>query len=187
MGRCAVLEGIDVVLNGRDGNLVCGGSLSKELRVVDTLGSRGDLLTTHEEVVRVCVVRVDGVNHSVEGTSIDWVAVKHVEVGLELIADELSKDLLVLGVEILKGVLDIAVLRKKLYAVFEAESDILAEEGLERILIADNLEFLRESLFKTLKNVNKHLCEEIKNFKVVLFEGHLDIEACELAQVAVGV
>jgi hypothetical protein len=187
VGRCTILEGIDVILNGRDRDLVCGGSLCKELGVVNTLSSRSDLLTTHEEVVRVCVIRVARVNHGVEGTSIDWVSVKHVEVGLELFADELAKDLLVLGVEILKRVLGIAVLSKKLYTLFEAESDILAEEGLERILIADDLEFLSKSLVKTLENVNKHLCEEIKDFKVVLFEGHLDIKASELAQVAVGV
>ena len=54
-------------------------------------------------------------------------------------------------------------------------------------MITDDLEFLSELLVKTLENVNKHLCEEIKDLKVVLFEGHLDIEACELAQVAVGV
>ena len=146
MGRCAILEGIDIFLNGSDRDLVCGGSLSKELGVMNSLSSRSDLLTTHEEVVRVSVVRVAWVNHSVEGTCIDRVPIKHVKVGLELFAHELAEDLLVLCVEILKRVLNIAVLRKKLHAVFEVESDILAEEGFERILIANDLEFLSKSL-----------------------------------------
>ena len=112
MGRGTILEGIDVLLNGVEGDLVYGGSLCKELGVVNTLSSRGDFLTTHEEVVRVCVIRIAGVNHSVEWTSIDRVPVEHVEIGLVLFADELTEDLLVLGIEILKGILNIAVLPK---------------------------------------------------------------------------
>jgi hypothetical protein len=47
-------------------------------------------------------------------------------------------------------------------------------------LIAYNLEFLTKYLVKTLENLNKYLCEDIKNFKVALFKGHLDIESFNL-------
>ena len=39
MGRGSILERVNVFLDGRNGDLVCSGSLSEELGVVDTLGT----------------------------------------------------------------------------------------------------------------------------------------------------
>ena len=53
MGRAAVLERVDVRLYGLQVDAVVLGALSQEIRVVDSLGSRENLLATHEHVVRV--------------------------------------------------------------------------------------------------------------------------------------
>jgi len=166
---------------------VYGGSLSEELRVMNTLSSRSDFFSSHEEIVRVCVVRVMRVNHSVEWTSVDGVSVQHIEISLILLTDKFSKNFLILSAKIFERVLSVSVLSQELNSVFEAQSNIFAKEGLERILITDNFEFFGKSFLETFKNVNEHLGKKIKDLKVVLFKCHFDIEACELAQVAIGV
>ena len=127
------------------------------------------------------------INHGVEWTSVDRVAVEHIEIGLILLTDELAKNFFVLSAEILEGILYVSVVSKELNTLLEVKADILAKEGLEGILITDNFEFFCEPLIKTLEDVNEHLSQEVKNLEVVFLEGHLDIEACELAQVAIGV
>jgi hypothetical protein len=126
MGRGSVLEGINVFLDGVDGNFMSSGSLGKELGLVNTLGSGGNLLATHEEIVGVSVVRVMRVNHSVEWTSIHGIAVEHIEISLVLFTNESPKSLLVLSAKVLKRVLDKPVIGKELDTLLEAKSDILA-------------------------------------------------------------
>lgn len=52
-------------------------------------------------------------------------------------------------------------------------------------MIIDYFEFLGESLVETLKDMDEHFGKKVEDLKVVLLEGHLDIEACKLAQVTV--
>ena len=187
MRRSSVLEGIDIFLDGVDRNFVSGGSLGQELGLVNTLGSRCNFLTTHEKVVGVSVVRVMRVNHCIEWTSIYGIAVKHIEISLVLFTNESTKSLLVLSAKVLKRILDKAVVSKELNTLLKAKSDILAKEGLERILIIDNFEFFSKSLVKSLENMHKHLGKKIENLKIVLLKCHFDIEACELAEMTISI
>jgi len=64
-----VLERIDVSLDGRqiDGRFLRCSLRQEHLGVVNPLGTRGDLLSTDEDVVRIGEGRVGRVGHRVEG------------------------------------------------------------------------------------------------------------------------
>lgn len=96
VGRAALAESVKVVLKAL---LVRFKSLSTHrllqlLDIVDTLSTRHDLLTTHEEVIRVGEARVLGVGLGVEGTHGHGELVQHVEIGVVFLADDLAKLLL---------------------------------------------------------------------------------------------
>ena len=101
MGGSTVLERIDVVLDGLDGDALGRGSLGEHDRVVHSLSSRGDLLSTHEEIVRVAVVRIVWVQHGVEGSDGGGVSIEHVEIGIMLILDDLAEGSLSFSREII--------------------------------------------------------------------------------------
>ncbi|KAH3666816.1 hypothetical protein OGAPHI_003265 [Ogataea philodendri] len=75
--------------------------LSSVYEVVNTLGSRQNLLATHEEVVRVRVVAVFRVWHRVERSDSQRELVQDVEVGVVLVAHQFTQQLLVLGGQVL--------------------------------------------------------------------------------------
>lgn len=156
MGRCAVLEGVNIFLNASNRDLVVSSALSKEVWVVDSLSSTGDLFTSHEEVIRVCIVGVLRVDHSIERSSIGRVAVEHIEVSVELLLHDFTKSLLVSSIQVLKRVLLESSFLKKLYTVLEVKADILALELLKRILIIDNGKFLSIPGLKSIEDVNEH-------------------------------
>ena len=82
--RSTVLKRIDVIFDLLDRYASGLGPLSKHYWVMNTLSSARDFFTTHEKVVRVCVVGVSRVNHGVEGPRVDGVPVQHVEVSVVL-------------------------------------------------------------------------------------------------------
>jgi hypothetical protein len=63
-------------------------SLLQENWVVNSLSSRQNLFTSHEEVVRVGEVRVCRVGHGVEGSDGQWEFVKDEVVGLVLFSNQ---------------------------------------------------------------------------------------------------
>ena len=100
-----ILEGFDVVLDCLNGDAKRFSSFSQHDWVVDSLGSARDFFSAHEEVIRVCVVGVGRVNHSVERSRIDRVPIQHVKVSVVLISDQSAKSFLCLGRKILKRLL----------------------------------------------------------------------------------
>lgn len=189
MGGSTVLERIDVVLDGLDGDALGRGSLGEHDRVVHSLSSRGDLLSAHEEIVRVGVVLVMRVKHGVEGASIDGVAVKHVEVSIVLLPDEATESLLGLSGQVLKRVLIVASFLQHGDSFLEVhfENWVANLELLERILLVDDGELATKSGLEVLNHVDHHIADDVKHFEVVILEFHLHIEASELAQMPVGV
>ena len=101
MIRCTILKRIDVVFDLLDGNTQSLSSLCQHGWIMNTLCATCDFLTTHEEIVRVGIVRISWVNHSVEGSSIDWIAIQHVEVSVILFLDKTSKLLLSISAQVL--------------------------------------------------------------------------------------
>jgi len=110
--RTAVLESVDVVFQTSvvwvDRADVLAHSLLEEVGVVDTLSTGQDLLTTHEEVVRVAVAGIGvlgaflmsgafGRWHGVEWADVEWEFVEDVEVGAVLLEDKATEALLVRG------------------------------------------------------------------------------------------
>ena len=140
MSRCSILESIDVILNGRDRDAEGLSSLGKHLRVMHSLGTTGDLLSAHEEVIGVCIVGIIGVDHGVEGTCIDWVAVKHIEISVIFVFDETTEGFLGLSAQVLQGILLYSSLGEHGNTLLEAELEdwVGNLELLERILIIDD-------------------------------------------------
>ena len=101
MIRCTILKRIDVVFDLLDGDTQPSGPLSQHGWVMNSLCTTSNFLTTHEEIVRIRVVGISWGNHSVEGSSIDWIAVQHVEISVVLFLDETSKSLLSISAQIL--------------------------------------------------------------------------------------
>jgi hypothetical protein len=83
----------------------------------------------------------------------------------------------------------VAIFLQKLDTFLEVEFQARFSnlEWFEGILFIDSFKFFCESLFKSFEDIDEHVGQEIKNFKVVLLELHLYIEACEFTQVPVGV
>ena len=86
--RAAVTEGLDVVLDGVDGDPVVFGSLAQKVRIVDTLSSGQDLLSAHKHVVRIGPLVVVGIRHGVKRTNRQRELVQDVKVRVVLLADQ---------------------------------------------------------------------------------------------------
>ena len=76
-------------------------SFLEEFWFMDSLGSTGNFLSSHEEIIGVSVVGVDRVKHSVEWPCIGGVPVQHIEVSIVLVSDNLAKSFLIFSVQIL--------------------------------------------------------------------------------------
>lgn len=129
------------------------------------------------------------VQHGVEGASVCGVAVKHVEVSVEFLFDKSSQSILVLCFQVLKGVLNNAMLSKESNSFPEAhlESRGLAFEWLEVILFSDNIKFLRVPRLKALEDVDEQVAQHIENLEVMVLDHHFHIQSCEFAQVSISV
>ena len=68
---------------------------------MDSLATRHDFLTAHEEIVGIAEFWVLGVRHRVEGTHRQGEAVENIEVGAELDLDEVTQQLFVGHAQIL--------------------------------------------------------------------------------------
>ena len=189
VGRCSILECINVILNSVEWYFVGCSSLSEEFGVMNSLRSRCDLFATHEEIVRIGVVGIVRVQHCVEWTSICRVSVQHVKVSVIFFFDKFSECLFGVSAEIVELSLLNSRLREHLDGVFEVELDhwFLALKRFKRVLLIDDCQFLGVFGFQALEYVHKHVCEQIQYLKVVLVEDHLDIEASEFAQMSVRV
>lgn len=180
-------EGIDVVLDRLWVDLVLLGALDQKFSIVDTLSSRKNLLTTHEEIVRVGVAWVLGIGHGVEGTNSQGKLVQHEKVSVVLLLDQLSKLALSLGREIVKVTHLNTVLAQQSNSILVLEAESLGQvlELLEGVLAVNNLEIGGVLLFQALEDVDKQLVKHIENLVVVLLESHLQIESHKLGHVAV--
>lgn len=140
VSRCAILESLDVILNGRNFKTALLGSLLQEYGVVNTLSTGSDLLTSHEEVVRVGEALVSWVQHSVEGSSSDGVAVKHVEVSVVFLAHHLTESLLSLSSQVLELTLLEASFLEHLDTLTEVNfhDRVSTLEFFEGVLIVDD-------------------------------------------------
>ena len=98
MWRAAISEAVDVVLGTRavgvDRGVVFAHLLGQQLRLVDTLSTRADLLATHEEIVRVRELGVMRGRHCVGRADVDRELVEDIEVGVVLLKDQAAEVLL---------------------------------------------------------------------------------------------
>jgi hypothetical protein len=88
VGERSILEGVDVVAQGIDGDAHVLDALLKEDGAVYSLSPTGDLLSTHEEIIAASIPGIVLTGHGIEGTSIIGVAMKHIEVSVILLSDD---------------------------------------------------------------------------------------------------
>ena len=159
------------------------------LDVVDTLGTRHDLLTTHEEVIGVGESVVLGVGLGVEGSHGHGELVQNVEVGVVLVANDLAQLLLHRRREvILKSLLlrDINTgLLQQSHTIHVVQAQSLAVLGKFKVTglgvrFLDGCDLLRVTLLELAKDEDKKVLSEVQNLVVVAAEGLFEIETSEL-------
>ena len=184
-----VLKRIDVVFDLLDRDAHGLGPLSKHCWVMNTLSSARDLLTTHEKVVRVCVVGVSWVNHGIEGPCVDRVPVQHVEVSVVLGPHQCAKCFLRRRRQVFKRLLLNSCLMQHGNALLEADSGARVRdlEILKRILFINRSQLACISRLDVLDHVDHELADQVEHLEVVILELHLHVEARELAQVPISV
>lgn len=181
----ALLVGIDSLGNHRGLQL---------LDVVDTLGTGHDLLTTHEEVIRVGESIVLRVGLGVEGSHGHRELVQNVEIGVVLVANDLAQLLLHRRREvILKSLLlrDINTsLLQHSHTIHVVQSQSLAVLGKLEVTglgvrFLDGLDLFRVTLLELAKNKDKKVLSEFQNLVVVAAEGLFEIETGKLKTMSV--
>ena len=189
--RAALAESIQVILKallGRVQTLAAHRCLQL-LDVMDTLGSRHDLLATHEEVIRVGEAGVLRVGLGVEWPHGHGELVQHVEVGVVLVADDLAQLLLhrrgeiVLEALLLGGV-DTGLLQKR-NTVHVVQAQRLAVLGqLEvtslGIRLLDGRDLSGIPLLQLAENEDQQVLGKLQHLVVVVLEGLLEIKTGEL-------
>lgn len=159
------------------------------LDIVDTLGTRHDLLSTHEEVVRVREALVVGVGLGVEGTDGHGELVEDVEVGVVLLADDLAELLLHGGGEV---VLE-ALLLGDIDAGFLQQGDSVHVVHAQGLAVLGKLEVAGlgvglldggdlgcVALLELGEDEDEEVFGKLENLVVVAAEGLLEIETGEL-------
>lgn len=159
------------------------------LDIVDTLGTGHDLLSTHEEVVRVREALVVGVGLGVEGTDGHGELVEDVEVGVVLLADDLSELLLHRGGEVvlevlLLGDVDTGFLKKgdSVHVVHAQGLAVLGELEVTGLGVGllDGGDLGCVALLELGEDEDEEVFGELENLVVVAAEGLLEIETGEL-------
>lgn len=141
MAGSAVFKGFNVVFNCARRNAHFFSAAGKHFRVVDTVSTTGNFFSAHEEVVRVCVSLILGVQHSVEGAGGFRIAIKHVKVSVVLFFDDCSECALCLSAQIFEGVLLAAsssVEHLDSIAIVKLDNRIGALKFFEGILLVDD-------------------------------------------------
>jgi len=179
-------EGINVVLDCSGIDIMSLATLDQKVGVVDTLSSRQDLLTTHEEIVRVRVLGVLGVGHSVEGTDLERELVQHEEVSVVLGLDQLAELLLDLGRQVIIITHLHSVLTQQCNGILVLQAKSLWQELelFKGVLTVDNLEIGSVLGLQSSEDMHKQLVKDVQNLMVMLLESHLHIQPDELGHVA---
>jgi len=189
--RASLTESIEVVL---ESFLVRVNTFSNHrslqfLNVVDTLGTGHDLLTTHEEVIRVGEAGVLGVGFGVEGAHGHGELVENVEVGVVLVADDLAQLLLHRGAEV---VLEAFLFRdvdagflEQVHTVHVGQAQGLAVLGeLEvtglGVRLLDGFDLLAVAHLELREDKNEEVLSELEDFVVVASESFFEIKTGEL-------
>jgi len=184
-----VAEAFDVIFNSHWVNAAFHGTFLQHLRIMDSLSTRGDFFTTHEEVIRTSEIRVIRGRHGVERTGVLGITMQEIEVRVVFFTDDLTQFALDFRREILVHVLFHAVFFQKTAAFFEGETGHrgLVFERLERVLLVDLSQFIGETFVEFCKDVHEHLSHHIHELIIALFDRELDIQTREFAQMTMGV
>lgn len=193
MGRTTLAESRQVVLESLLVGVEALGDhrLLQLLDVVNTLSTGHDLLTTHEEVIRVGEAGVLRAGLGVERTDGHRELVEHVEIGVVLVTNDLSQLLLHRGGEVvlealLLGDIDTGLLQQSnTVHVVQAESLAILGElevtGLG-VRLLDDGDLVGVALLELGEDEDEEVFGELQNLVVVAAESLLEIETGELGK-----
>jgi hypothetical protein len=108
----SIFEGVNVGLDGFNLNSFYNSSFFKDFWIVDSLGSRDDFLTSHENIIRIGKDRVILVKHGIERSCRNWVLMKDVKICLIFFLDNLSEFFFDISRDVLGRVLVDSILFK---------------------------------------------------------------------------
>ena len=83
----SVFEAVNIVFNRFWVNSFLDGSLSKNHRLMNSLGPAEDFLSSHKEIVRAGEVRIILTNSGIERSCLNWISVEHIEVSIVFLFD----------------------------------------------------------------------------------------------------
>jgi len=190
MRQRAVLEGVDIALQLRHGDAERLDALLEHVRVVHALRAADDLLPAQEHVVAVGDGGVGGVHHRVEGPQLGGVLVHDEEVRAVALAHDGAEGLFLRGGEVVAPRhlhARVSLEQREALRVGDAEGGAVEEEVLEGVLRAHRLQLALEARVEALEDGDEEVGEEVQGLVVVLVDGHLQVQAVELAKVAVRV
>mmetsp|Transcript_74641 Transcript_74641/g.140725 ORF Transcript_74641/g.140725 Transcript_74641/m.140725 type:complete len:266 (+) Transcript_74641:291-1088(+) len=214
MRKGTVFECINVPLDRREVHPDLSGLLPQHLGIVYPLCTRSDLLTSQEEIIRIRNRWVVWIWHGVEWPDSLGEFVDDVEVLAKFLMYNLSKQLFILGANIIQWIMRedrlqmfldetlCVCVRGRGNPSFENRRAFLFHEGdsvfkcqaqarvlplqiLEGILTSDSLDLRLKVLVQARKYVVEHAVQNIQDLAIVLHEGHLHVKACELSHVPV--
>lgn len=165
------------------------------LDVMDTLGARHDLLTAHEEVVRIGEPGVLRAGLGVEGPHGHGELVQHEEVGVVLLADDLAKLLLHGGGEVIFH----SFLLRDIDAGFFQQGDTVHVVQPQRLAVfrkfevsglgvglLDDGDLVLVPLLELGQDKDKEILAELEDLVVVGSESLLEIKTGELISISNG-
>src|SRR3989338_4077595 len=182
-----VLEGINVRLDGVDWDVVLLGPLGQQLGIMDALGSRHNLLTSHEEIIRVAPPSIIRIRHRVERAHFQWKLVQHVEISVILLSDQVAQDLLAFSIEIIfdRQMQSMTMLMQQVDAFLKSQDQWLffkVQKIFEWKLLSNCFQLSRTMLGNPRKNGMEQPTKKFQHFMIMLLDRHLNIKTGELGQ-----
>ena len=190
MRESSIRETFDIVFKSYYWYTAFCSTFCKYDRVMNSLGTWSDFFSSHEDVVGACPLWVISTQHRIERPRLNGITMKHIEICLELLLDNLSQRFLCLSWKILVHVL----LNLWVFLIQPSNSFLISDftdllrylEWLERILLVNHLQEMAVSRLQILKYIVEDISNDIEYLEVVLFDCHLKIQSHEFCHVSIG-
>mmetsp|Transcript_57173 Transcript_57173/g.170430 ORF Transcript_57173/g.170430 Transcript_57173/m.170430 type:complete len:663 (+) Transcript_57173:408-2396(+) len=164
--------------------------LDYQIGIVTALRSRADLLSSEEDIVRIGELGIVRIGHGVERTYGGRVLVQHEEIGAVFLFDSFAEGEFHGTGQISQPVPHIEpFLRQNLLRLRPVQDARLVRKRhpLARILLPNNTQLIPPPRLQTLKNVLEYAVNHLERLFIMIFDGHLQIQPREFAQVPAGV
>mmetsp|Transcript_9352 Transcript_9352/g.12406 ORF Transcript_9352/g.12406 Transcript_9352/m.12406 type:complete len:254 (+) Transcript_9352:280-1041(+) len=162
------------------------GSLFKQIRFMNTLGTRQNFLPADKEIIGIGQFWIFRVGHGVKWTNRQRVLVHKEKVRLVFFLDNVTQFLFIFGRQIFEIILfHTGHITQQLASFcireFECWSQVL--QILKWMLLSYTFQFIFAAFIETIKNGNKQITVNLKNFIVMFLNHHFQIQTSKFTQV----